>query len=146
MIPVVALGVLAVGYILARPMLAEAFPDIGIAEFPAGMLVVGLLLYGALRQPKPVAPPKPWRRHEQVVRELPDPTAAHLEEVLEGWIETGRGAEAAADVLARATAQHAGEREALRHQIARSLSDQGSRRKREALIERYLNESVKTGA
>lgn len=146
LVPVVLLGVLAVGYILARPALAERFPDLAIAEFPAGMLVVGALIYSAMRRRTPEAPAAPWRRHEQVVRVLPDPAAERLEGVLERWVESGEGAAEAADVLACATAQHVADRERLRAEIARSLSDLGSRRKREALLERYANKSVKTGA
>lgn len=134
------------GYVVARPALAAAFPDLTIAEFPAGLLVVGGLLYWAFRRGEPQAPPAPWRRHEQVVRELPDPAAERFEHALDRWVQSGENPDEAADILARATAQHAADRERLRAEIAQSLSEQGSRRKREAILERYANKQSKTGA
>lgn len=142
LVPVALLGVLGVAYVLIRPSLAARNPYLAIWEFPLGALVVALLLWMALGRRRPETPPVPWRRHEQVVRALPDPALAPLVSALDRWVETGEDPQSAADVLARARTSDPAERETLRAQLASQLAQKSSRRKRESLI----RQQMETGA
>lgn len=142
LVPVVLLGSLSVSYVLTRPALLARDPHLAIAEFPAGALIVGLLVWAALARRRARAAPEPWRRHEQVVRPLPDPALAADVDALERWVETGDAPEEAAGVLARAASRDPREQERLRGELAPTLAITRSRRKRESI----LKERSKTGA
>ena len=140
LVPVAALGIIAIAYVLARPALAARNPYITIWEFPLGALLVTLLLWMALGRRKPEAPPAPWRKHQQVVRPLPDPALAPFVSALDRWVDTGEDPHTAADVLARARTNDARERETLRAQLADQLATKSSRRKRESHLKQYLGD------
>ncbi|HVM45165.1 MAG TPA: hypothetical protein VM582_04450 [Candidatus Thermoplasmatota archaeon] len=138
LVPVFLMGALAIAYVLARPALRPRIQYLDILEFPAGALLIGVLLWAALAG-RPRAPPAPpWRRHEQVVRELPDPALRPDVVALERWLETGEDAAAAADVLARAATYEPARQESLRAQLTEQLAVKASRRKREALLKRHI--------
>jgi hypothetical protein len=137
---VIVLGALAVGYVLARPSLGGVVPHLAILEFPVGMAVVAALLALALwPDGKRAPPPAPWRRHEQVVRRLPDPAAAPLVAAVERYLETGEGAEEAADVLAAGMGHDLSQRAGHRQRILAMLSSKGSRRRRESTLNEVLD-------
>lgn len=142
LVPVVLMGSLAVAYVVARPMLLQRVPYLDIFEFPVGALVVGLLLWAALARRRPAPPEAPWRKHAQVVREIPDPALAPDVEALERWVQTGEGAERAADVVARSRAVDEAERERLRGALASEFQVKASRRKRESLLAKQLEQGV----
>jgi hypothetical protein len=129
LVPLGVLAVLALAYVLLRPVLAGLIPHLGIWELPFGALVVAGLVLLALRAP-PGERPRPtpgWRRHRQVVRALPDPEAARLAGPLERWARTGADAPAAAEVLARATGRPA-------ESLSPLLAGASTERRRRALL------------
>ena len=138
-IALVALGILAAGYLILRPTLRV--PYLALVEFPVAVVLVAFLLWQAMRRPAPpralpqtFAPVPALRRHEQIVRTLPDPDAARLERTLAEWVETGEGAERVADVLGRAHAPDPARRAAERERILPLLSKADSRRARARLV------------
>lgn len=144
LLPVGVLGALAVGYLLARPALAASVPHLAIIEFPVALVLVGGLLWAALRRPRAERPQPapPWRRHRQVVRALPDPVAAPDADALRAWVAHGEAPAAAADVLARAVTTDPHERERLRAQLEPALAGARSRRKREAILHERLDQGT----
>lgn len=140
--PVGVLGILAVGYVLGRPILLAARPDLAIFEFPVGLVVIALLLWLALRRGARPTPPPEWRKHEQVVRQLDDPAAAPLATTIHDYIETGQGADEAARVLAHAVVREPSQREKARARILTTLSSASSRRKRENAIRDQLDQGA----
>ncbi|HET6405177.1 MAG TPA: hypothetical protein VFH78_11055 [Candidatus Thermoplasmatota archaeon] len=142
LIPVFLMGALAIGYVLVRPGLLGRVPYLDILEFPVGTLVVAILLWAALARRRPKAPPVAWRRHAQVVRDLPDPALRPDVAALERWVHSGEDPSAAADVIARARTHDAVERERLRAQLASELTVKASRRKRESLLKKHLEQGV----
>ena len=142
LIPVALMGSLAIAYVLARPGLIERVAYLDILEFPVGALVVAILLWAALARRKPATPSVPWRKHAQIVRDLPDPALRPDVAALERWVETGADPVAAADVLARAKTHDAVEQERLRAQLAEDLSLKASRRKRESTLKQHLEQGV----
>lgn len=137
LVPVALMGSLAVAYMLARPGLALRAPHLTILEFPIGALLVGLLLWMALGRRR-ATPPPVWRRHAQVVRQLPDPALAPYLGALERWLETGAAPEAAADVLAKARTNDPREQELHRARLLAVLDSKASRRKRESLLKKEI--------
>ncbi|GEM_PF-5889328 len=107
LVPLGALAIVSLAYVLLRPVLSSMIPHLGIWELPFGALVVATLVLLALRAPKEERPrPTPgWRKHAQLVRALPDPEASRYAAPLERWARTGVDAPAAAQALARATGQ-----------------------------------------
>ena len=142
LIPVALMGSLAIAYVLARPGLLGRIEHLDILEFPIGALVVAILLWAALARRKPEAPAVPWRKHTQIVRELPDPALRPDVAALERWVESGDDPVAAADVLARAKTHDLVEQERLRAKLADDLSLKASRRKRESLLKEHLEQGV----
>lgn len=138
MIPVILLGSFAIAYVLARPGLAQRVPHLAILEFPFGALLIGLLLWAALARREKRAPPVAWRKHEQVVRTLPDPALEADARILERWIETGDAPEAAGNVLARASSSDPSVQERTRAQFVSSSTHTSSRRKREQLLKKHV--------
>lgn len=139
LVPVALMGALGIAYVLARPALAASIPYLAILEFPVGALVLGILLWLALARRTPRPEPQPeWRRHEQVVRALPDPATRAYMEPVEAWLETGERAEEAAVVLAKAATTEPAAQERLRAQLLPQLTLKASRRKRESLLKQYL--------
>lgn len=137
--PVVALGAFGVGYVLFRPTLAGIIPHLGIVEFPLGAGIVASLLWSALRRSRDELPaPAVWRRHEQVVRILPDPAMRANLDVLERWVETGENPAAAAVVLAKATTKDAQDEERARDALIPRLSQETSRKRRESFLRDHL--------
>src|SRR5687767_2371720 len=106
------MGLLAVADVALRPSLAERIPHLILWEFALGLVLLPFLLWIALRPQRRRRPSEPWRRHEQVVRALPDPVVRGALGPLEAWVERGDAPEAAARVLARATASDPDAREA----------------------------------
>lgn len=145
--PVLVLGALLVAYVLARPALAENVEHLGIIEYPVGLLLTALLVWLALRRPREERAPEPplWRRHEQVVRPLPDPEVARLEAPLRAWVEKGESPEAAAAVLARARARDPAEADALALTLAAEMSSASNARARRKLLD-SLTSNVNPGA
>lgn len=142
LIPVALMGSLAIAYVLARPGLRQRIPYLDILEFPVGALVVAILLWAALARRRPETPVVHWRKHAQIVRELPDPALRPDVAALERWVETGEDPLAAADVLARASTHDLAEQERLRAQLAEDLSLKASRRKRESTLKQHLEQGV----
>jgi hypothetical protein len=135
------MGALAIAYVLMRPALSRSVEHLAIFEFPVGALLVGTLVWIALKGRRP-EPPEPFRRHQQVVRTLPDPALAPYVGALERWVETGEGPEAAADVIAKAATTDAHEQERLRAQLVPDMQVKASRRKRETLLKKQLEQGV----
>lgn len=80
LVPLGALAALGVAYAALRPTLMGVVWHLEILEVPAAILVAAPLVWLTVR-PEPSPPHRPsdeWRRHEQVVRLLPDPEAAPL--------------------------------------------------------------------
>ena len=130
LLPLVLLAALALAWMAVRPQKGNAT----LLEYPIAILLVVLLLWDAARDPRPVpvaAPP--LRRHEQVVRDVPDPDARALVAALDAYVATGARAPEAADALARATGGDAAT-------ILPTLTRATSRRKREALLRQTLGE------
>ena len=146
-VPVLVLGVVLVGYVAMRPTLAETVPHLAIAEYPAGLLVTGLLVYVALRRPRREreTPAPAWRRHAQVVRALPDAELDRLQAPLRAWVERGDDPRAAAGVIARAQARDASEAQALEADLAERLASARSPRAREKLLNDLAKSTPKTG-
>lgn len=142
LVPVALMGSLAIAYVLARPALRGRIEYLDILEFPVGALVVALLLWAALARRRPDAPPVVWRKHEQIVRELPDPALRPDVATLDRWVETGEDPAGAADVLARAHSHDLAEQERLRARLAEELALKASRRKRGSLLKHYLEHGV----
>lgn len=142
LVPVALMGILAVAYVLARPALLGRVQYLDILEFPVGALLIGLLLWAALARRRPERPPIPWRKHAQVVRELPDPALRPDVLALERWLESGEEPGAAADVLARAATHDARELDRLRAEIEREITVKASRRKRESMLKKHLEQGV----
>jgi hypothetical protein len=138
LVPVALLGILGIGYVFARPALTQAVPNAAILEFPIGAIVVAFLLWAALARGRPDDAPKPWRRHEQVVRALPDPAIRPDALALTRWAETGEDAAGAADVLARARTSDRQERQRLRARLTEDLAIKASRRARESKLRKHL--------
>ena len=137
---VASAGAALVAYLVVRPGLAAQNPHLHLYEFPLAVLAVSLLLWGTLRTPKAArpAPPPEWRRHEQVVRPLPDPEQGRLRAPLDAWLADGSRAAEAADVLARAEGDDdPARRDALRERLAREMGEARSARKRAALLRRH---------
>ena len=146
---VLVTGALLVAYIAVRPALATRWPYLHLAEFPIAVLVLGTVLWAALRVPRAERPPPApaWRRHEQKVRSLPDPEAARLQSALGAWIAEGGSVEAAADILARAVGNDTTERDALRERFAQEMRQlKPSRKKRAAFLKTRLSNAPKTRA
>jgi hypothetical protein len=141
------LGVLLVGYVLARPALAGMVPHLGIVEYPAGLLLGGLLVYAGLRRPRAERePPAPeWRRHEQVVRPVPDAELARHEAPLRAWVERGEDPSAAAAVLARGQTRDPAEAQRLQTTLTDTLARAASPKARRNLLN-DLSRKPKTGA
>lgn len=138
LIPVAILGVGGVLYVLLRPALLARWQNTDIYEFPLGAIVVALLMWAALGRRAPEKPPVPWRRHQQVVRALPDPAVRPYAAAIERWLETGEDPAAAAAVVARARTADAKRQEALRAELTSELAIKASRRKRESQLKRHL--------
>jgi hypothetical protein len=141
------LGVLLVGYVAARPMLAASLPHLGILEYPVGLVLGGLLVYVGLRRPKAERePPVPeWRRHVQVVRPVPDAERTRHEAPLRAWVERGEDPAAAALVIARARTRDPAEAERLRSTLTETLAGARSPKARRNLLT-DLAKKPKTGA
>lgn len=137
MIPVAILGVLAVAYLLVGPGLAPLVPHLAILEFPISVLVVGLLLWMALRRrPAERPPPAPeHRKHAQVVRAVPDPETARLAASLDAWVEKGEDAPQAAEALARAQTRDPEERQRLVADLRSKLASLTTRKQRAAFLQ-----------
>lgn len=144
LIPVFILGAVAIDYVLIRPALLAVVPHLAILEFPVGAALVALLIWLALRRRRAAAPPPaaPWRRHEQVVRPLPDPAERDLAAPLARWLETGEEPERAAAQLARLAGHDRAARDALRARLAKELPLKSSRRKRESVLEHHLDQGA----
>lgn len=138
MIPLVLLGSAGIAYVLARPTLASRIPHLDIWEFPVGAILVTILLWAALATRRATESHVPWRRHEQVVRDLADPVLAPDVAALERYVRTGDGAADAARIIARARTSDRDEQGRLRAELARSLSSLSSRRKREHALKNEL--------
>lgn len=138
LIPVVLMGSFAIAYVLARPGLVARVPHLPILEFPVGAAIVALLLWAALASRRPRVAPAPWRKHAQVVRELPDPALSPDLATLERWVERGEDPAAAADVLARAASTDLREQDRVRAELAEELASRSSRRKREDLLIKHI--------
>lgn len=133
------LGLAAGVWLIARPAVLAQWPMAALLEFPVGLAVVGLLCWLAARPARVKEKPEaPWARHEQVVRPLADPEAVPLAAAVDAWVESGQGAEAAADVLARALDPDDARRDAHRQRLLQDMAAASSRRKREALVRRVL--------
>lgn len=147
LLPVGVLGVLLVGYVAARPALAANLPHLAIIEYPVGLLLGGLLVYVGLRRPREERePPVPeWRRHEQVVRPVPDAEVARHEAPLRAWLERGEDPAAAARVIARAQARDADEADRLHPSLTDTLAGARSPKARRNLLT-DLAKNPKTGA
>lgn len=141
LVPVFLMGALAIAYVLMRPALAARVEHLAIFEFPVGALLVGLLIWVALKRARP-EPPEPFRRHEQVVRQLADPAIAPYVGALERWVQTGEAPEAAAEVIAKARSTDATEQERLRAQLVPDMQVKASRRKRESMLKKHLEQGV----
>ena len=103
-IALASLAIAAACYLALRPMLAANAPDLRWIEFPIALLAAGLVMHAALRVPRARRVPAPqWRRHEQVVRALPDAERVRLAESLDAWTRSGEGADEAIRILALAT-------------------------------------------
>lgn len=133
LVPVFAMGSLVIAYVLARPALAARVPHLTILEFPLGALFVVAILWSALARRRPPRVPS-WRKHQQVVRIIPDPALAPYLSAIERWLETGEGHDAAAEVLARAVTNDPLERERVRAKLVTHMQIKASRRKRESLL------------
>ena len=136
LVPVLVLGGLLVAYVALRPALLGQVPELGIWEYPLGLGVAALLLYAALRRPRPERdPPLPvWRRHVQVVRAVPDPEVERLHAPLRAWQERGEAPEAAARVVAQASARDPEEAERLVPDLAARMAGAGSPKSRRKLL------------
>lgn len=148
LIPVIVLGVASVGYILARGALIGVIPNLNLWEYPVGALVVGTLLWLALRKPRAARPPPEpeWRKHAQVIRALPDAEAMRLEAPLSAWLETGERPEAAADVLATAATYEPRAREETRARLSKELAAARTRRQRETILQKQAKIDPNPGA
>jgi hypothetical protein len=135
---IAVLGILAVGDVALRPALSAKVPHLVLWEFALGLAIVPFLLWIALRPQAKRRPPAPWRRHEQIVRSLPDPVVRGAADPLEAWVERGDAPEAAAAVLARATASDPEARDAAYAAHLERAKTATTRRKREQLIESIL--------
>lgn len=142
LVPVVLMGVLAIAYVLARPTLRSRIPYLDILEFPIGAAIVAILLWAALARRRPASELPVWRKHAQVVRELPDPALRPDMATLERWVDSGEGAEAAADVLARARSPDPVEQQLLKMELVDKLTIKASRRKRETMLRQHLEQGV----
>jgi len=137
-VPLAALALIGVAWIAVRPFVAV--PHLLLYEFPIGAALVALLVWIALRKPKRGGPASPaWRKHEQVVRPLPDPEAARLEAALENWARTGDGVQEAATVVAAARGDDAARYLPL-------LSKPTRERQRRALLAKLTERSPEPGA
>ncbi|HUR67724.1 MAG TPA: hypothetical protein VM370_00630 [Candidatus Thermoplasmatota archaeon] len=136
-----AMGALAIAYVVMRPSLASRVRHLGILEFPAGAALVAAFLWASLARRKPEPAPR-WRRHEQIVRPLPDPALTPAVAVLERWIETGEASDEAARVVARAATTDEGEQQALAARLAKDMTLTSSRKKRGSFLNKHLNQGV----
>lgn len=135
----VALGLVVGLWLVARPSVLALWPMGALVEFPIALVVVALLLWLAARPARARERPEaPWRRHEQVVRPLPDPETAPLERALDAWVDGGKDPDRAADVLARALEMDDDRRAAARQRLLQDMGAATNRRKREALVRRVL--------
>lgn len=145
-----ALALLAGLWLVVRPTVLRVEPFARFYEFPVGLALVALLAWVAMRPARArETPERPWRRHAQVVRAVPDPEAAPLESALDAWVERGDDPQAAARVLARALDIDADAATRLEAEMRSATS----RRKREAIVERaaanptpFPDTAVPTGA
>lgn len=145
---VLLIGALLVGYVAARPALMESVPHLGIAEYPAGLLLAGILVWVALRRPRALRePPAPlWSRHAQVVRNLPDAELDRLQAPVRAWLERGEDPRAAAAVIARSQARDLSAAKAMEEDVAGRLTQATSPRARAKLLNELANNTPKTGA
>lgn len=128
-----ALALLAGVWLVVRPTVLRMEPFARFYEFPVGLALVALLAWVAMRPARArETPERPWRRHAQVVRAVPDPEAAPLERALDAWVERGEDPQAASRVLARALGLDAD----AATRLEADMRAANSRRKREALVER----------
>jgi hypothetical protein len=135
-----ALVALVVVDLLLKPALAARVPHLNLWEFAVGIVLVPWLLWLTLRPSRRARKPAPrWRRHEQVVRALPDPILRASSAPLESWIERGDAPEAAAAVLARAATNDPAEREAAYARALAAAQGASSRRQREQVIQNFLS-------
>lgn len=138
-VPMVALALLAATYMLIRSNLA--FTHVALVEYPIALALVAFLAWRALRRPRPrahaYAPAPALRRHEQIVRTLPDPESAALGNALAAWVATGERPEAAADAIARAHAPDAARRDLERARLLPLLQQADSRRSRARLLRTF---------
>lgn len=111
-------GGAVVAYVAVRPGIAAQNPYLHLAEFPIAVALLGLILLATLRPPRDERRRAivDWRRHEQKVRQLPDPEAARLRAPLDAWVQDGARHEDAASVVARASGADADD--ALRARMA----------------------------
>ena len=147
LVPVGVLGALLVGYVAMRPSLLGSVPHLAILEYPIGLLLGGILVYVGLRRPREERePPVPvWRRHEQVVRPVPDAEVARHEAPLRAWVERGDDPAAAAAVIARAHARDPDEAKRLQADLTGTLAGATSPKARRNLLT-DLAKKPKTGA
>jgi hypothetical protein len=89
---------------LARPRIASRNADLELVEFPVSLLLIGLVVWKVVKPTptEPSATTPPWRRHEQVVRALPDPESLRLRSTLATWVLHGSQRAEASDILANA--------------------------------------------
>lgn len=135
-----------VAYLAVRPTLAAATPYLLLIEFPTALvllaLVAGLLVRRSRADaPAPVAA-TPWRRHEQVVRALPDPEIKRLRDPLDGWLADGSRLDEASRVVALA-ASRAGAGDAhdgaLESRVRERMAQARGRRRRESALRSILS-------
>lgn len=140
LVPVWMMGALAIAYVLMRDLIVNTVPYASILEFPVGGIVFGFLLHAALAMGRPPAPPRPWRRHKQIVRPLKDPALKRDMRALEAWLEQGGPPVAAADVIARSRAADEPERQTLAAALSRQMADLSARRFRETFLKEQMRE------
>lgn len=127
----VLIVVLVGGWLVVRPSVAAAQPFLVFVEFPVALLVLPLVLWWGLR-PRRLKKVEPWRKHEQIVRRVPDPALARESAAVRDWIETGKAPDAAERVFARAT-------RIPEKTLFKLMSEATSRHAREVLVKRRFN-------
>ena len=138
----VGLAAGAAAYLVVRPLLIHVWARLPILEFPAAFAAVGIL--AAFARPRLAQPRATFvepRRHEQVVRETPDPERAAASFALARWERDGAEPAAAADALARAMTPDADERARLRQELVVSLQRATGPASRASIL-RELSEKI----
>jgi hypothetical protein len=102
--------------------------------YPIALGALALLAWGYARARRKRLRPErehELKKHQQVIRYVPDPDALPLERALLQWLESGTGPDHAARILTKATGEPQEE----------AVSAATSRRKRESLLESTLKPS-----